>query len=34
MYYQIPSNDDSRLTFDLFTERSDLLPYAFIREKA
>ena len=33
-YYQIPSNDDPRLTFDLFTDRSNLLPYAFIKEKA
>ena len=33
-YYQIPSNDDPRLTFDLFRERSTLLTYAFIREKA
>ena len=28
-YYQIPPNDDPRLTFDIFTERSNL----FIREK-
>ena len=35
-YYQIASNDDPRLTIDLFPEtfRSDLLPDAFIWEKA
>ena len=29
-YCQICSNDDPRLTFDLFTERSNLVPYAFV----
>ena len=33
-YYQIPSKDDPRFTFDLITEKSNLLAYAFIREKA
>ena len=28
--YQICSNDDPRLTFDLFTTRSNLCPYAFV----
>ena len=31
--YQIPSNDYAGLTFDRHTEKSHLLPYAFIREK-
>ena len=33
-YYQVCSNDDSRLTFDLFTRRSTLVPYALVWEKA
>ena len=33
-YYQIPSNDDPRLTFDLFTQRSTLVHYAFVWENA
>ena len=33
-YYQIRSNDDPKLTFDLFTERSTLVPYTFIWVKA
>lgn len=33
-YYQVCSNDDPVLTFDLFTERSNLLPYAFVWQKA
>ena len=32
-YYQIPSNDDPGLTLTYFTARSNLLPYAFVREK-
>ena len=28
--YQVCSNNDSRLTFDLFTTRSNLRPYAFL----
>ena len=28
--YQVRSNDDLKLTFDLFTHRSDLVPYAFL----
>ena len=28
--YQVCSNDDPRLTFDLFTARSNLRPHAFI----
>ena len=31
-YYQVCSNDDPRLTFDLFMQRSNLVPYAFIWE--
>ena len=30
----ICSNDDLRLTFDLFTHRSDLVPSAFMLENA
>ena len=33
-YYQIPSNDDPRLTFDLFTHRSTLVHYACVWENA
>ena len=33
-HYQIPSNDDSRLTFDLFMQMSSLVPYAFLWENA
>ena len=29
-YYQVCSNDESRLTFDLFTQRSTLVPYICI----
>ena len=29
-YYQIPSNDDPMLTFDLFTQKSILVPHAFV----
>ena len=29
-YYKIPSNYDPRLTFDLFTQRSILVHYAFV----
>ena len=29
-YYQIPSNDDPRMTSDLFTQRSTLFFYAFV----
>ena len=29
-YYQIPSNDGPRLTFDLFTQMSISVPYAFV----
>ena len=32
-YYQVCSNDDPRLTFDLFTQRSTLVPHAFVWEK-
>ena len=32
-YYQICSNDDSRLTLTYFTARSNLVPYAFVWEK-
>ena len=32
-YYQIPSNDDPRLTLTYFTARSILVPYAFVWEK-
>ena len=30
MVYQVCSNDDPRLIFDLFTARSNLRPYTFI----
>ena len=33
-YSQVCSYDDPRLTFDLFTEMSTLVPYTFVREKA
>ena len=33
-YYQIPSNDDLSLTFDLLTQRSTLVPDAFVWENA
>ena len=33
-YYQVHSNDDPRLTFDLFTKRSTLVSYAFEWENA
>ena len=32
-YYQVYSNDDSRLTLTYFTARSNLVPYAFVWEK-
>ena len=32
-YYQICSNDDTELTLTYFMERSNLVPYDFIREK-
>ena len=32
-YYQIPSNDDPRLTLTYFMARSILVPYAFVWEK-
>ena len=32
LQYQIPSNDDPRFTFDLFTQTSILFPYAFVWE--
>ena len=32
-YYQIDSNDDSRLTLTTFRVRSNLVPYAFVWEK-
>ena len=32
-YYQICSNDDPGLTLTYFTERSNLVPYAFVWEK-
>ena len=32
-YYQVYSNDDPGLTLAYFTARSNLLPYAFVREK-
>ena len=31
-YHQIYSNDDPMLTFDLFTQKSTLVPYAFVWE--
>ena len=30
--YHIPSNDDPMMTFDLFTQRATLFPYAFVWE--
>ena len=33
-YYQVSFNDDPRLTFDLFTQRSISVPYAFVWENA
>ena len=30
-YYQIYSNNDSRLTLTYFTARSNLVPYAFVK---
>ena len=33
-YYQIASNDDPILTFDLFMQRSTLVPYAFVEVNA
>ena len=33
-YYQVCSNDDPSLTFDLFPQRSTLVPYTFVWEKA
>ena len=32
-YYQVCSNDDPWLTLTYFTARSNLVPYAFVREK-
>ena len=32
-YYQIHSNDDPGVTLSYFTARSNLVPYAFVREK-
>ena len=32
-YYQVCSNDDPGLTLAYFTARSNLVPYAFVREK-
>ena len=32
-HYQIPSNEDPRLNFDLFTQRSVLVPYVDIHMK-
>ena len=32
-YYQICSNDDHRLTLTYAVARSNLVPYAFVREK-
>ena len=32
-YYQIYSNDGTLLTLTYFTERSNLVPYAFVWEK-
>ena len=29
-YYQVCSNDNPRLTFDLFTESVNLLPYTYL----
>ena len=33
MYYQVCSNDDPGLTLTYFTERSNLVSYAFVWEK-
>ena len=33
-YYQVCSNDDSRLTLTYFTARSNLVPYAFVWENS
>ena len=33
-YYEVCSSDDPRLTFDLFTQMSTLIPYAFVLENA
>ena len=33
-YYHVCSNDDPRLTFDLFAQRSTLVLYAFVWGKA
>ena len=30
--YHIPSNDDPMMTFDIFTQRVTLFPYAFVWE--
>ena len=32
-YYQVYSNDDPGLTLTYFMARSNLVPYAFLREK-
>ena len=32
-YYQVCSNDDSRLTLTYFMARSNFVPYAFVWEK-
>ena len=32
-YYEVCSNDDTELTLNYFTARSNLVPYAFVREK-
>ena len=32
-YYQVRANDDARFTLTYFTERSNLVPYAFVWEK-
>ena len=32
-YYQVYSNDEPGLTLTYFTARSNLVPYAFVREK-
>ena len=32
-YYQVCSNDDTRLTLTYFTTKSILVPYAFVWEK-
>ena len=33
-YYQVCSNDGPELTLNYFTARSNLVPYAFVWEKA